>query len=50
MFESDFPVDKGSYGYGMVWNAFKCLTGAASASGHEALFSGMAERTYRPGL
>ncbi len=23
MFESNFPVDKGSYGYGTVWNAFK---------------------------
>jgi L-fuconolactonase len=50
MFGSDFPVDKGSYGYDTVWNAFKRLTGAASASGREALFSGMAERTYRPGL
>ena len=48
MFESNFPVDKGSYGYGTVWNAFKRLTRTASPSEREALFSGTAERTYRP--
>ena len=48
MFESNFPVDKGSYGYGTVWNAFKRLTRAASASERYALFSGTAERIYGP--
>ena len=26
MFESNFPVDKGSYSYGVLWNAFKKLS------------------------
>jgi predicted TIM-barrel fold metal-dependent hydrolase len=47
MFESNFPVDKGSYSYSALWNAFKRL--AANASGDEkaALFSGTATRVYR---
>ena len=30
VFESNFPVDKGSYSYGACWNAFKLLTPGAS--------------------
>ena len=30
MFESNFPVDKGSYGYGVFWNACKKLASGAS--------------------
>ena len=47
MFESNFPVDKGSYGYGEAWNAFKLLTRHASSEERTALFSGTAVRVYR---
>ena len=47
MFESNFPVDKGSYAYGTGWNAFKRLTERASAAEKTALFSGTATRFYR---
>jgi predicted TIM-barrel fold metal-dependent hydrolase len=40
MFESNFPVDKGSYGYATCWNAFKRLAGGASAHEKQALFEG----------
>jgi L-fuconolactonase len=46
MFESNFPVDKGSYGYGLAWNAFKRLTRDVSKDERMALFSGTAERVY----
>jgi predicted TIM-barrel fold metal-dependent hydrolase len=46
MFESNFPVDKVSCSYAVLWNAFKRLT--AGYSGHEktALFSQTARRFY----
>lgn len=47
MFESNFPVDKGSCTYGAVWNAFKRLSAGFSPSEREALFSGTARRIYR---
>lgn len=47
MFESNFPVDKGSYGYGVFWNACKKLAAGASAAERAALFSGTARRFYR---
>jgi predicted TIM-barrel fold metal-dependent hydrolase len=47
MFESNFPVDKGSYGYGVFWNACKKLAAGASAEERTALFSGTAQRFYR---
>jgi len=47
MFESNFPVDKGSYGYGSFWNAGKLLAKGASASDKTDLFSGTAARFYR---
>jgi len=47
MFESNFPVDKGSYGYGEGWNAFKLLTRNASSDERTALFSGTVARAYR---
>ena len=46
MFESNFPVDKGSYGYGEGWNAFKLLTRNASSDERTALFSGTVVRVY----
>jgi len=47
MFESNFPVDKGSYAYPVFWNACKRLAKGASASEKADLFSGTAARFYR---
>ena len=47
MFESNFPVDKPSYAYGIVWNAFKRLSKNYSASERAALFHDTAARVYR---
>lgn len=47
MFESNFPVDKGSYGYGVFWNACKKLAAGASAAERTALFSGTAAKFYK---
>jgi hypothetical protein len=40
MFESNFPVDKGSCGYAALWNAFKRITADCSAAEKAALFAG----------
>ncbi|MDI1285303.1 MAG: amidohydrolase family protein [Reyranella sp.] len=50
MFESNFPVDKGSYGYGVYWNACKRMAQAASAGEKADLFHGAASRFYRLGI
>ena len=47
MFESNFPVDKISISYPVLWNAFKRLTATYSASERRALFHDTAVRTYR---
>jgi predicted TIM-barrel fold metal-dependent hydrolase len=47
MFESNFPVDKGSYSYQAYWNACKILAAGASADEKADLFSGTAARFYR---
>ncbi len=47
MFESNFPVDKGSYGYGEGWNAFKRLAAQASAEEKADLFWRSATNFYR---
>ncbi|GAB3363418.1 MULTISPECIES: amidohydrolase family protein [Giesbergeria] len=47
MFESNFPVDKGSYSYVNGWNAFKRLTQELSAAERQELFQGTARRVYR---
>ncbi len=49
MFESNFPVDKGSYGYRACWNAFKRLAAGAGEAERASLFAGTAERVYRLG-
>lgn len=46
MFESNFPVDRLSCSYMVLWNAFKKLTCGASPSEREDLFSKTASRTY----
>ena len=50
MFESNFPVDKGSYGYPVFWNACKLLAKSASAGEKADLFAGTANRFYKLGL
>jgi predicted TIM-barrel fold metal-dependent hydrolase len=47
MFESNFPVDKGSYSYPVFWNACKLLAKGAGAAEKADLFSGTAARFYR---
>ncbi len=47
MFESNFPVDKGSYGYAAFWNACKIMAKDASPAEKTNLFSGTASRFYR---
>jgi len=47
MFESNFPVDKGSYAYAPFWNACKILARTASMTEKADLFSGTATRFYR---
>lgn len=46
MFESNFPVDKVTCSYTVLWNAFKRLAAGASAAEKAALFSGTARRVY----
>ena len=47
MFESNFPVDKVSGGYGNYWNAFKRLAKGASEAEKVALFHDTARDFYR---
>lgn len=47
MFESDFPVDKISCSYNVLWNCFKHMTRDFSEPERAALFHGTAERVYR---
>ena len=49
MFESNFPVDKLSCSYTVLWNSFKILANGFSADEKAALFRGTAERVYRIG-
>jgi predicted TIM-barrel fold metal-dependent hydrolase len=47
MFESNFPVDKGSYPYAAYWNACKRLSNGASADEKADLFHRTAARFYQ---
>jgi predicted TIM-barrel fold metal-dependent hydrolase len=47
MFESNFPVDKVSYSYAVIWNAFKRISEGFSAEERSALFHDTAVRVYR---
>jgi len=47
MFESNFPVDRGTCDYATLWNAFKLVAAGASDDEKTALFSGTAARVYR---
>jgi len=46
MFESNFPVDKGQFGYRSLWNTFKRLAAPLSQTERNALFWRSAAQTY----
>jgi L-fuconolactonase len=47
MFESNFPVDKASCSYHVLWNAFKKIAADASDADKAALFHDTAHKAYR---
>ena len=47
MFESNFPVDKVSFSYNVMYNAFKRLSKGYSAAERAAMFHDTAARVYR---
>jgi len=50
MFESNFPVDKNSYSYTVIWNSFKRMTQGFSAAEKAWLFHDTAAKAYRLAL
>jgi L-fuconolactonase len=49
MFESNFPVDRWSLSYQVLWNALKKVASGASPDDKAALFAATARRVYRLG-
>ena len=47
MFESNFPPDRDSVDYTVIWNAFKRIAAKCSADEKQALFFGTAQRAYQ---
>ena len=47
MFESNFPVDRLSIGYTVLWNGFKKLAADFSEAEKQALFHDTAAKVYR---
>ena len=47
MFESNFPVDKVSYSYNVLYNAFKRMSHGYSAAERDNMFHNTAARVYR---
>jgi predicted TIM-barrel fold metal-dependent hydrolase len=47
MLESNFPPDKKSCDYGVLWNTFKRVTANYSADEKDALYRGTAAKVYR---
>jgi predicted TIM-barrel fold metal-dependent hydrolase len=47
MFESNFPVDRASCSYHVLWNSFKRIAAGCSAAEKAALFHDTAARVYR---
>jgi predicted TIM-barrel fold metal-dependent hydrolase len=47
MFESNFPVDKVSFSYPVLFNAFKRVSAGYSASERADMFHDTAARVYR---
>ncbi|GHF58497.1 amidohydrolase family protein [Seohaeicola zhoushanensis] len=46
MFESNFPVDRISVSYPVIWNAFKKMAAGFSEAEKDALFAGTVRRVY----
>ena len=49
MFESNFPVEKQSVSYHVLWNTFKKIAADFNEEEKDALFRGTADRVYRLG-
>ena len=47
MFESNFPVDRVSISYPVLWNALKKIAADYDEPAKQAMFSGTARRVYR---
>jgi predicted TIM-barrel fold metal-dependent hydrolase len=47
MFESNFPVDRMSTGYAVLWNSLKRMSARYSAAERAEMFFGTAQRAYR---
>lgn len=47
MFESNFPVDRLSVSYRILWNAFKKMTAHFSEDDKNLMFSGVARKVYQ---
>ena len=47
MFESNFPVDRMSLSYRVLWNALKKIASRYSSNERDGLFAGTATRVYR---
>ncbi|MGZ0218273.1 MAG: amidohydrolase family protein [Acidimicrobiales bacterium] len=47
MFESNFPVDRQSLPYPVLWNAFQIMAAKYNAGERDRLFAGTAEEVYR---
>lgn len=47
MFESNFPVDRWSISYPVLWNGLKKIASAYSDSDQDLMFAGTARRIYR---
>jgi predicted TIM-barrel fold metal-dependent hydrolase len=47
MFESNFPVDRFSLGYRVLWNALKKIATPFTPAERDAMFYGTASRVYR---
>jgi predicted TIM-barrel fold metal-dependent hydrolase len=50
MFESNFPPDRASVDFPILWNAFKRFAARYSVQEKAALFSGTAAKAYRLAL
>lgn len=50
MFESNFPVDKGTTSYCVLWNTFKKIVSSRSEEEKNALFLATADRVYGLGV
>ena len=47
MFESNFPPDKVSFSYNVMYNAFKIMSGSYSSTERAAMLHDTAVRVYR---